>query len=84
MSDGTSAEMFGEMFRTFAEDPSPQHIRWAHKLWGFTGNYDFSSYQLDCDEALITLKLARKRMDPKTPEDGKVMFYGPKGEDRRR
>jgi hypothetical protein len=83
MSDRTSAGMFSTMFELLASDPTPQHISWAYKLWQYTSNFDFSSYQLYCDDALVRLKLARVRKDPEEPEDGEVMFYGPEGKDSR-
>ncbi len=31
----------------------------ARKLWDLSRSYDFSDYQLDCQEALVNLGLAR-------------------------
>ena len=58
MADRTSAALFAELFELFAEDPI-QHRNIAHRVHDFSGNYDFNTHQMDCDEALIVLGLAR-------------------------
>jgi hypothetical protein len=83
MSDRTSADIFSKMFKLLASDPTPQHKAWALKLWRETPYYDFSNCELGCDKELKKLDLARKRVDPEEPDEGRVMFYGPEGADAR-
>lgn len=54
-----------------------EHKAMALKIWPFTQEYDFDEYQMGCDEALIKLGLARMTVDPRYPEDGEVVVYGP-------
>lgn len=81
MADRTSASVFCAVFKLLASDPTPQHVAFARTLWGHTYAYDFSSYQLECDEALIALGLARMGVDPEYPGDSPVMLYGPEDPD---
>ena len=80
MSDRTSAELFGRIFGLLAslkkeEKTDPQEI--AHEFWEFLekGSYDFAHYQMDCDEALIELGLAK---EGKEVDDG-LLYKGEKG-----
>lgn len=78
MSDHSSAELFGNIFNYLAKDPiSDEALKMAKWLWSATSGYDFSAYQMDCDEALIKLGLARKGINPEYPEDGETVLYGP-------
>jgi hypothetical protein len=83
MSDRSSAELFGHMFKKLASDPTEQHLAWAKELWKFSRNFDFSSCQMECEKALKVLGLARRRKDPEEPEEGAVWFYGPEGSEER-
>jgi hypothetical protein len=76
MADRTSAALFGKVFTVLASDPTPQHKQWARELWSQTLEYDFTPYQMDCDEALQVLGLAHKGIDPRYPEDGEGIMYG--------
>jgi hypothetical protein len=60
MADRTSAELFSEFFCYLASDLTAQHLQWAQKLWVRSEIYDFSPYQMFCDEALLELGLASK------------------------
>jgi len=46
------------IFNYLAQDPK-QHWQFAAKVWKMSGSFDFSYYQLYCDEALLKLGLAR-------------------------
>lgn len=81
MADRTSASLFCQVFELLASDPTPQHVAFARTLWDHTYGYDFSPYQMECDEALQALGLARMGVDPQYPEDGPVMLYGPEDPD---
>lgn len=79
MADRTSAELFGTFFELLAKNPTEEHRQMALEVYRKSRNYDFMDYQMDCDDALVTLGLARKKIDP---EDGEErMFYGLEGED---
>lgn len=60
MADRTSGEIFGMMFEMLAKDPTDDHKKMAKKLWPKRLQYDFSNYQMGCDEALIVLGLATR------------------------
>ena len=81
MSDHSSAYLFGELFRELARDDFDRDD-FARKLWKHMEGLDFHWAEMHADTALKKFGLARKRIDPDNPEDGKVWFYGPKGEDR--
>lgn len=76
MSDRSSAEIFGEVFRMLASDPTVQHTAWAQKIWKMSDRYDFAPEQMHCEKALQKLGLARSGVDPDYPEDGTVWVYG--------
>jgi hypothetical protein len=78
MADRTSAGIFAEIFEMLAEDPVTEKDKEkALDFWEKSGSYDFSAQQMCCNQALEKLGLARKRVDPKYPNDGPVWFYGP-------
>jgi len=77
MSDGTAALLFGNLFKKFASNPTEEHRKWAHDLWPRISDFDFSSYQMNADDALAVLGLARRGVDPEYPQDGEVWLYGP-------
>lgn len=75
MSDRNSAIIFSNFFEKLASDPTPQHIQWAEELWEDSYKYDFSNCELECDDALIALGLAKKAVHPKYPKDGEITYY---------
>lgn len=60
MSDRTSAEIFAIIFEELAKNPTEEHKAIARKIWPKRTQYDFSDYQMYCDEALVKLGLAAK------------------------
>jgi len=76
VADRTSAGLFGLFFDLLAENPTEEHKTMAQEIWRATRAYDFSPYQMDCDDSLLTLGLARKGLDPKYPEEGEILLYG--------
>ncbi len=84
MADRSSAAIFGDVFTLLAKelDPGPKRDKLARHFWKESRNYDFNEYQMGCDEALFTLGLARKGVDPDYPEDGETTIYGPLPEQR--
>lgn len=65
MADRTAAEIFGNFFRMLAEDPE-KNMLYARRVYGMTERYDFSACQMECDDTLMSLNLARSGVD----EDG--------------
>lgn len=65
MADRTSPGIFSSIFTKLAEDINANSANRAYAqtvaqhMWGQMRSYDFSNDQLGCDEALITLGLAR-------------------------
>jgi hypothetical protein len=60
MSDRTSAEIFAIIFTELAKNPTDEHKAIAKKIWRKRTQYDFSDYQIGCDDALVKLGLAVK------------------------
>lgn len=61
MADRTSAALFASMFERFATQTWLDHSV-VRATWADTWGYDFHPCQMDCNEQLITLGLA-KRVD---------------------
>lgn len=57
MADRTSARLFGRIFEQLARE-SEKNKDFAEWLWDEAKGYDFCSYQMDCDDALLALGLA--------------------------
>lgn len=75
MADRTSAALFGSIFEYLAKNPDARAQEFARDLWAKTGGYDFSEYQMGCDDALRKLGLLRDGPD----EDGHpTLIYGPR------
>jgi hypothetical protein len=71
MADRTSAEIFGNIFEILAKNPSEEHKAMALEIWPLSTAYDFNNYQMEADEALLKLDLAKY-----AEEDGhKVIIY---------
>ena len=67
MSDRTTAGVFCKVFCALAREPITEETKTiARGLYQDTGEYDFNKYQMECDDALIALGLARRGKD----EDG--------------
>lgn len=75
MADRTSARLFGEIFQLLAENPTEENKLIALKIYDKAGEYDFSWYQMDADESLVTLGLAKRGIDPDYPEEGETILY---------
>jgi hypothetical protein len=59
MADRGAIEIFAAIFEKLASDPTPQHKQWARELWKLSLDFDFNERQLQCDEQLLRLELAR-------------------------
>lgn len=75
MSDRSSAEIFGVMFELLAKNPTEENKKMAKKMWSYTFAYDFNFCQMGVEEALFALGLAKKGIDPESPDDGEVILY---------
>jgi len=69
MADRNSCEAFAFFFKELAHevDSDKNNVLTAHALeglalraWRKSSEFDFADYQLDCDDALIILGVARK------------------------
>ena len=74
MADRTSASLFGKIFDLLAKNPK-ENKAIAAEIYPMRKGYDFSDYQMYCDESLIKLGLAKMGINPKYPEDGEVVIY---------
>lgn len=79
MADRTSAEIFGAIFATLADELPDNTIRQriALKFWKMSRQYDFSDCQMEEDDALTTLGLARQVPNIEYPDEGPLTEYGP-------
>lgn len=77
MQDRASAAVFGKIFKLLAKNPTEERKNIAAEIMTVTHEYDFTSDQMHCDDALISLDLARNGIDPRYPEDGVTLLYGP-------
>jgi hypothetical protein len=75
MADRTSANLFGTIFKLLAKNPTDEHKEIAKEIFAETGDYDFSNYQMDADEALIALDLAKIGINPDYPDEGETVIY---------
>lgn len=77
MADRNSAEIFGRLFDYLAfYIGTVDRKEFAKYLWTISEEYDFSPGQMECDEALLKLGLARKVKTDKTTS-GEIIDYGP-------
>lgn len=60
MADRSSAEAFGFFFTILAQDPDARAKRQAHQVYKKSSHFDFTADQMDCDDALVKLGLARR------------------------
>lgn len=81
MSDHTSAEIFGNIFKMLA-DFKRQGISvsdWAEYFWQQSRDYDFSAYQMDADNHLFELGYARKGEHKDYPGDIVTLYRDGRG-----
>lgn len=78
MSDKDSAAMLSELFLILSKfPPSEMRSEIATWAWEMTKGRDFHPSDMQTDEELTLLGLARKGIDPCYPEDGETTLYGP-------
>lgn len=78
MADRSAAALFAMVFGHLAANPTKENKAFALELWDRTGDYDFDSYQMYCDDELVKLDLAA----PGIWDGEDAMFYGPEGNRR--
>lgn len=74
MGDSRGAYTFGEVFTALADDKLTKRDV-AEKIWALLREYDFADYEMECDEALIKLGLAKKGIDPDWPDLGVTTVF---------
>ena len=79
MSDRTSAGLFADVFEYLAEEPDERNKKFARRLWGMIGEYDFTPCQMECDDALFSLGLAKKGV---YPHHDQIYYLGDRGFDQ--
>lgn len=62
MADRTSAEIFRRFFEEAARQGEIARPM-VEFMWNMTADYDFWVDQMECDDALVTLGLAKRRPD---------------------
>jgi hypothetical protein len=79
VADRSSAYLFARIFGLIDQHVHDAETRQklAREFWRESHAYDFSPYQMSCDEVLMKLGLARRGVDPDYPEDGEATLYGP-------
>lgn len=74
MADRTSAAIFGKLFELLANNPTKDNKELANEIYyELIDQYDFSTYQMCADDALISLGLAQMSLDPEFPNE--VIYY---------
>lgn len=79
VADRESAHLFSMIFEILAEYPDERNKALALRFWGLTGGYDFAYQQMECDDALVTLGLAKKISNRKCPEKEIVAYMSSTG-----
>jgi hypothetical protein len=69
MSDRSSPQIFYLIYTLLAVNPTAEHREIAAKLWKLSQKFDFSDYELGCEEAMIALGIAEG--------EGENMKFGP-------
>ena len=80
MADRTNAKLFGDLFKTLSINTTEESKALGEKIYQLSKEYDFSPSQMEADESLLLLGLAKKGVHPVYPTDGVVMIYREDGE----
>ena len=75
MADRTSCEIFTKLMELLGNRDQWDSKELALEIWNFSRDYDFAPVDLDCDEELLKLGLAKRGIDPEYPEDGEQTLY---------
>lgn len=60
MADRTMAGVFSDIFKMLAELPNKNNKAYARKFAELSLQYDFTTDQMNCDDELCTLGLAKE------------------------
>lgn len=75
MGDSTSARIFGNFFYHAAQLKLTKKDKLVKFMWEAQLPYDFHPSDMECDEELIELGLARRGIDPDyDPEEETVLY----------
>lgn len=70
MADRTSAALFGKIFTLLSNNPTKENKELAKDIYyDLISDYDFNTYQMNADDALIILGLAHRSLDPEYPNE---------------
>ena len=76
MADRSAARMMGRVFITISKNPTKQNIELAHGIYDNMGQVDFDQNQMQADEALQILGLAKKGVHPDWDDDEYWYYKG--------
>jgi len=82
MTDRKSPDVFGRIFTMLASETAPVASSLASRVWDEMKAFDFHPMDMDCDEELFKLGLARVRPDPSFPGDNVTVYKGEPGFDK--
>ena len=75
MGDTNSCEIFANIFARLAKNPTDENKTIARETFDDSRRYDFADYEMECDDALIVLGLAKRDVE------GDVTYVGDDGFD---
>lgn len=75
MADRTAAHIFSLIFDALAKDGEIDRKRLAKQLMKAAREFDFNSCQMECDDSLLKLGVAKMGVDKDYPEDGRRVLY---------
>lgn len=72
------AELFSEVFNLIADHVDDEDARYelGKKFWSLSREFDFEYADMDCDEILVSLGLARVVPDPEYPGEIVTVYDG--------
>lgn len=69
MGDSSGAYLFGKVFDRLAKEPADnRRDALAKFFWTEARDHDFTDYEMECDESLKQLGLAKEVKDPDDPK----------------
>jgi len=67
MSDSRSPMFFARLFEWLAEDPTARNKAFADEMQKLSMEYDFASCELEVDDAMVALGIAKDRCSAARP-----------------
>jgi hypothetical protein len=69
MGDSSGAYLFGMLFDRLAKEPDDdRRKKLVQFFWKEAGSHDFSDCEMECDDSLVKLGLAKENPDPEDHE----------------